>query len=331
MQISALIQVVNYLKDLSSNTILVDGYRKISELLKEASANSEAILREKEELKSFLISTEPDSWGYSSSSLYEKINSGCLFGKAAADRLDKLLSPGYDNKTAGSEINSIVKQLSKFSENIKKFHQLFEMIFPLEAFESGKPCRSSSILLYFEGNLAVNNISDLERYSRLWDNILADFCKLNGNENPAVDICNFNNGNIILEVTADKVTLDSLMSGISSFMKILPDIYKIRKIQYDISLLPLQNNLQTVLDGEVNEIVNKTAQTVAEKVVSGYNEAVGTEEYISGISRSLKQVLSFIEKGGKIEFRSEDDHTEATRILNDSFLIIKELEKIAVK
>jgi hypothetical protein len=331
MQISALIQVINYLKDLSGDSGLIERYRKISDALKDVSAGgTETIMREKEELRTFLISTEPDSWGYSSYCLYEQINAGCLFGRAAADHLENILVPGCDFKAVNSEINSIIKQLSKFSENIKKFHQLFDLIFPAESLaKQEKEINGSSMLLYFEGNLAVHNISDLERYSRLWDNILANFCRLNGNETPAVDICNFNNGNIVLEVTTDTNSFGKLMTGVSDFLKIMPDILNIRKIQKEISLLHLQNDLGIILEEEINDIVNKKSYEVAEVLVKDSQNSV---DNLKGLALSLKQILSFVEKGGKIEFRTaSDNRAEVTRVLNESFLIVRELEKIAVK
>jgi hypothetical protein len=119
------------------------------------------------------------------------------------------------------------------------------------------------------------------------------------------------------------------MTGVSDFLKIMPDILNIRKIQKEISLLHLQNDLGIILEEEINDIVNKKSYEVAEVLVKDQQNSV---DNLKGLALSLKQILSFVEKGGKIEFRTaSDNRAEVTRVLNESFLIVRELEKIAVK
>jgi len=98
MQITALLQVINYLKEISEDSVLLDGYRKLSEKIKEASSNADTdlwpdILQEKDALRGFLLQSDPSYWGYASYSLFENIDKNQLFGKAAATYLDKLISP----------------------------------------------------------------------------------------------------------------------------------------------------------------------------------------------------------------------------------------------
>src|ERR1035437_957309 len=180
MQITALIQVINYLKETSGNQALLEGYKKLIEIVREASEKqqidySEAILKEKEQLRHFFLENDPSDWGYASYSLFDKINKNQLFGKAAADYLENLITPGNnDYKAIYSDLSKKVKLISKLSDTISRFRQLFDQVIPAEIFQFEEEIDiKPSLFIYFEGHLSVQNIADLERYARLWDGILS--------------------------------------------------------------------------------------------------------------------------------------------------------------
>lgn len=335
MQITALLQVVNYLKGLAGDQSFMEMYKKLSDLVREAAKSKEdltpEILRLKEEIKAMQLKNDPTDWGYASYSLFEKINSGRLFGKPAADYIEDLLDHGTRDYTAiNTELNKTIKHFGKFSDNISKFSSLFELIFPLEELNNLEEIERSSLYLYFEGQLNVQSISDLERYSRLWDSILDSFCSLSGKEKPAIEICNFTSGNIVLGVAADKIILDAISAGVDGILSCLPHVLKLRKIQYDLSHLELKYNISELLEEEAGFIISRTATETARKLLS--SDPVNEERLNEAIlARSLKQILSFIEKGGKIEYRSEtgsSDNEGIRRNLNESFRMAKEISSI---
>jgi hypothetical protein len=337
MQITALLQVVNYLKGLAGDQSFLEMYKRLSDLVREAAKSKEdltpEILRLKEEIKAMQLKNDPTDWGYASYSLFEKINSGRLFGKPAADYIEDLLDHGTRDYTMiNTELNKTIKHLGKFSDNISKFTSLFELIFPLEELNNLDEIESrSSIYLYFEGQLNVQSISDLERYSRLWDGILDSFCSLRGEEKPAIEICNFSSGNIVLGIAADKIIRNAISAGVDGIISCLPNVLKIRKIQYEISHLPLKNNVNELLEEEAGFIISRTAAETARKLISADLVNEGSQNTEAILARSLKQILSFIEKGGKIEYKAETGSTDneyIRRNLNESFRIAKEITSI---
>jgi hypothetical protein len=338
MHITALIQVVNYLKDLSGDKSFLEKYQKLSETIKKASEGSdEGIIRsinvQKSELSKFLIKSDPIHWGYASYSLFEKINSEKLFGKPAAQYIEDLLQNGTGNfNSIHAKLTKNIKTLVKFSENINKLTNLFEIILPLgELTSSDKEDLSPSLLLYFEGELSVQSISALERYSRLWDNILTIFCNLAETENPPIDICNIDNGNITLRVSVSKDILVAMMNGITEILSVLPDILKIKKIQLEMSTLPLQNDFSGALEEEIEFIKDEKAISAAMKITDSFPENRNSEESIANLARCLKQIMSFVEKGGKIEYHfpeTGDDVSIPNKVIIESHHIINELRNI---
>jgi hypothetical protein len=340
MQITALIQVINYLKEKSGDTVLLEGYKTLAEMFRETSKNAEAgfspaILKEKDQLRQSLLESDPVNWGYASYSLFEKMNSNHLFGKVAADYLDNLISAdNKDYQVIYNDLSKKIKLISKLSDTLTRFQQMFEQVVPAEIFQSAADKdNKASLFLYFEGPLSVQNIADLERYSRLWDGILSSFYKLTAEENLSLDINSFSNGEVVLGVATEAKTLNAIMEGVVGMVTPLPMILKIRKIQIEMALLPLYNDMNQLLEEEIKSLVNNTALKTAQKLTSDYcsNVSYG-DEMVKDLSPILKQILSFIEKGGKIEFNplpSKPEMAQTNKLLIESFIISRELERLA--
>lgn len=342
MQTTALIQVINCLKEISEDATLLELYKNLMEIINKAIKNPKAdfsaeILKEKNALQNFLIDKDPMDLGYASYCLYESINSDQLFGKAAANYIENLMTPeNKDYKTTHSDLNQRINLISAFSDNMNKIRQMFDQIVPSEVFQVAENNEhKSSLLLYFEGHMAVQNIADLERYARLWDGILGTFSRLTGENNLNLNISNinnFNNGKIVLEVAIEDKTLNSFMSGVVGILSVLPDILKIRQIQLDLALLPLHTDFNELLEEEIQILIDNTSSLAAQKLISGYyNDSINTQEITNELLRSLKQILSFIEKNGKIECNpliSTDDGTIINKKIIESISLANELEKV---
>jgi hypothetical protein len=336
MQITALIQVINYLKTITGDPALLDGYKKLSEIIKDASTKPEEdlsiiIIKEKEQLLNSLLESDPVGWGYASYSLFDKINLNKLFGRSAADSIEKLITPdNNDYKGIYSAFDKKIKILTKLSDNLKGDQQLLDQVIPREVFKpSVKTANKSSLLLYFEGHLSVNNVDDLERYSRLWGGILSTFSKLTGEENLSLDINNLSNSNLLLSVSIEDKTISALAAGVTGIVSLLPLILKIRKIQSEILNFSLYNDLNDLLEEEIANVIDESAWDTSKNLSSSSgNNSYNEEEMTDELFIALKQILSFIEKGGKIEFapRMPDPEISNTnKILIESIPISIEL------
>lgn len=337
MQITALIQVINYLKEKSGDPLLLEGYKKLSDAVKEVTKNpdtdsTEKMMKEKESLQKYLWESDPVEWGYTAYCLFEKINTNHLFGKTAADWLEKNVRPSAKSYSSlDSDLTKKIKHIGKLSDSLGKLIQLFDQVIPAEVLlpdpdNISKP----TLILHFEGALQVKDISDLERYSRLWDTILNTFADLSGEESLTLDISSFNNGNIVLGIVIHEKTLGAIMEGVSQTLASLPLLLRIRKVQNELTQLPVNEGIVDMLEDEAQYLVNQSAFTAAQKVAFKFqNEATDTEAAITSLARALKQIQSFIDKGGKIEFKpaKPTDETEAlNKTLNESFGIARELE-----
>jgi hypothetical protein len=340
MQLSALIQVINYLKRTSENPVLLEGYKKLTELVREASGNKQGdfstkILKEKKQLQNLLLESDPSTLGYAPYILFMKINKNQLFGKAAADYLENLISPeNKDYPAIYSDLNKKVKQISILSGNLNQFRPLFEHVLPVEVLQSaGETIKKTSLYIYFEGNISVQSLTDMERYARLCDGILDTFSRLTGEETLMLDIIGLKNGNISLSVASEGKTLNVLIKGVLEMITVLSHILKIREIQIELSRLPVSNDLNDIMQEEIQSLINRRALESAEILTSNhFNDTFYADEMTDDIACSLKQLLSFVEKGGKIEYKPlvpSPEANETNKKLIESFKIANELEKTA--
>lgn len=330
MEIKSLYRVIKYVREMSDNSSVKSLLSQIYDLVNEASNKpdedfSTAIHQKKKELQSCFIKNDPVHWGYESYSLFMKINSGKLLGKKASDHLEEILTLDY--KSAASEIRRFSEQYFSFIENLNSLGIIFDSIIPedqLAHVDNDKMIMS--LFLYFEGPLKIKSIAELERYSRLWDGILESFSKLTAESISPLDIFSFNSGNTVLGVKAGERTIRALMEGVSGILDSLPATLKIRQLQQDISALNLSKSINELLDKEIINCLDNSSYMAAREISEKYSSGEHNEQLIMEISRSLKQVLSFIEKGGRLEFDSPDfdDAGTANRLLNETLNLLQD-------
>jgi hypothetical protein len=340
MQISALIQLLKFLIERSNDPSLVESYSRLAKTIKDDPGNkgrnlTSQIEKEKELLCELLIKTDPTGWGYSSYRLFTQLNSDRLFGKQAAEHIESLFTPGQeDYRLIHSEILKKIKLMSRLSDTMNRFLQNLDQLMPAELMTGNTSQRNDlTMFLYFEGRLSVKSIQDMERYSRLWTGILNAFCGLIGSGSLDLEIISYNEGNFTLGLAAEDKILKAVIEGVTGILSSLPLIMKIRKTQADIARLPLKKDVNALLEEEIQNLINQKALELATELVQQVNKH--NSEYtslIDDISRSLKQMLNFVERGGKFEFRSGLSASETAivnKILTDSYALAYELDQFS--
>jgi len=332
---------MNYLKQVSEGGVLLGKYHELEEVLKEASKNPEKdfleeIKNAKEQLVSLLLQNDPASLGHDGYRLFEIIDHHKVFGKPAAEYLEKLLtSKKRDFRAIHTELNKKIKILTKQSGAITRFYEIFDQVILTDLFNiSQKDDIASGLYLFFEGSVAVRNINDLERFTRIWDGILQSFTELTGFDKQELEFGNLQNGFIVLGVITESVTLEAFMKGTIGILNSLNLIKKIRKVQAEIAPLPLSTNYSELLEDEIMGVINQSATFVAEELVEEYFQGGRgeVERVTENIGRSLKQILNFIEKGGKIECKpapETKDGEALNKSLVEAFLSLKQSDFIS--
>jgi len=337
MQIQFFIQVMNFLKQIADNGIILEKYKQMETLLRTGLTEpgkdlDNEIVSVKEQLRLILLENDPAELGYSACRLIEKMDQQEVFGKVAADFLSEIPETGIDYRKFASGIAKKVKALNKHIRIISGFFEVFDQVLLAELLGPAEgSLEKPGLYIFFENQVAVKNFKDLEKFTRIWDDIIESFTGLTGGAPHEIEFCTLKDETIILGINTDPRSMEAMIRGTTGIISLIEPIVKIRKIQEEMSHLQLQYDYRSMLEEEMEWFVDNEARKLAGEVYADFRQE-SNELYSDGIrnlTRALKQVYSFIQKGGKLEyvFLPEDlDSAELNRQLMAAFRSIAGLD-----
>ncbi len=337
MQIQFFIQVMNYLKQISESGVILEKYSALRDALKKGAAEpgpdvDEEVYNAREQLRLILLDNDPAELGYSAYRVIERIDRQKVFGKEAADFLQEIPAHNIEYRKLSIELGKKVKALSQLLKTIQGFYEVFDQFFLAEILGPGEGDYSHpGLYIYFEKQVTVKSFKDLERFTRIWDDIIGSFSNLTGGDHHEIDYCNLMDETIILGINTDEPTMVAMIKGTSGIVNLVNPVVKIRKIKEELTQLNLQNDYQDVLDEEVELLIDREASLIANELYETYYSKENGENDIvrMDLIRALKQVFSFIQKGGKLEYIHEPEaleKEELNKLLIDAFRRIKDLD-----
>jgi len=176
------------------------------------------------------------------------------------------------------------------------------------------------LFLSFDEGTFFQNLNLLEKFCRIWNRILMSFMYLTGETIKPTLIYDIKPRSISfsLEPEAIKALTTSACKVLIGYKKVL----EIRKLQLEVNTLNLHNKyeLENLLEDEVINIVDILSFQVSSELVESYDfhKKIRKEELRRNIQIALKQIVNFIEKGGKIE----STHSREIHDLNEKIIVI---------
>ncbi|MFZ5941667.1 MAG: hypothetical protein ACOYXB_13925 [Bacteroidota bacterium] len=338
MNLVHLLKVLNFLKQIADDGIILKKYRELEALLKSAEETTDRelvnrIYHTREQLRLLLNETNPDGLEYNAYLLLNKIDRFGTLGKIGAD---------YLQETAAEDVN-----YTQFYRNMKEkadaleqillmssdFTQVFEKNLQTELIgEKTDAAQLPVLYLYFENQVKIGRLSDLERYSRIWSGILESFSTLSGLEKLEVELCSMNGEVVEMGILIDHRTMEIIVRGVMSMLNLSGMVVKMRQIAEELTGMHLKNDYRMMLEDEAKYYINQEAEIIASDLITRYSaaEQAGREDVLPALTRSLKQILSFIEKGGRMEYRRLSEtlnKDELNRTLNASYRSFELLEE----
>jgi len=307
MQVQYLKEVVSYLEKLTDENNLIKNYEQFCKTLQKAESldKGEAIKMVNKDIENILFihqQIEPHNWCYVKYEIYKEINKDGLWGQDAITKLktsfdiDKLDIPTMIETAKG-----MTSDLKKIYKNLLSVQSLNNICNNIKILENGR----NMIYIYFTGNVSIKDLNDLEKYSRIWNAILLNFCQLVGETETEIAIDDIDSYSNSIAVSSGVKTTKALAFAVKEMLEIYNWIYKVRNIQSDVMLLNLNDNIIYLLEQEVDKYINEHYMSITERLLND-NEKNGDEEICRSILMSLKQIIDFIEKGGRIDFKPEE-------------------------
>ena len=189
----------------------------------------------------------------------------------------------------------------------------------------------STFTIIFKDKIQIHSFSELEKYSRVWDKIIHSFLSITGCELDEAKIIAYNSESYSYTIEVPLVFVICIETAIIDVLDTYKKLVEIRKLKYEIRSLNLSENLLDQLELEVRGIIDTTTAATIERLMDAANvNYIDANDVFTNCQTSSKLLLSFIEKGGLIEFAITDNevaNNQADRI-KLLFNTIRELEKI---
>ena len=261
----------------------------------------------------------------------KKINRDRLLGRKAVHRI--LLVFQFHNANPfeeAREIEQIIEDYNLLNIELSTLSKSLDTILHDSNDDAENTQTNSYNLLFltFEEGTFFQNLTLLEKFCRIWNRILMSFTYLTGELVKPTLIYDIKPRSISfsLEPEAIKALTTSASKVLIGYKKVL----EIRKLQLEVNNLNLHNKyeLENLLEDEVVNIVDILSFQVSTKLVQTYDlrKKIRKEEIRKNIQIALKQIVNFIEKGGKIE----STHSREMSDLNEKIIVllknIKDLE-----
>lgn len=335
MKLNVIIEIIDFIKNELNSKPIVTGYENLISVLKKIAGNPvKDHTDELEEVRSSLIRTlkesEPSDWAYSKYKLFLDIDRDCIIGQRAVQKLNSIFDSNLANPIGISK--EIKKILNNTNRVLKTNPDTLDF---LSSFSKSKTSNTEKTLLtlFFEGTTSVNTINDIERYSRIWDNIIRDFALLTMQTDCESFIESIDKDSMVLCIKNGDKILEYLSYGTGKIIETFSTILRIRKIQLEAVQMTLNSEINEMLEAEVLNTTNSISRMAVTEMMemNNRNDQDQNEEVFRTVQKSLKLILDFIEKGGKIECqitRNSQEIYQRNQLLLTAYRLVNEIGEI---
>jgi len=341
MQLHRLIDISKEIGNIFKQNELLKKYNNIVNYCQELAnnANNEEIknqlLLEKSEIIEIHNQIEPLLWHDLSFDCLHSAREQQLLGRDFISKINHILANNNTNYSRMTEEVTIVSdQSKKWLQEVEDFIQNskgWNARLPEYLTNNENKC---SIKIFFTNNTFIKTLQELERNTRIWNNIFNAFVQLAEHSTQELYVYTIEQGFLIIKAPC-KVT-EAFASAIVEILASHHKLLEIRKIRIDLDSLNLNNQqeIEKLLNNETVIQVDQTAYELSNQLVENYlNDNRNKKEITDNISVSIKQIMNFIEKGGRLDIdclENKEVVTKKTDIIN-LFSRITELEEDMIK
>ncbi|ELY5145982.1 hypothetical protein SM738_004662, partial [Vibrio vulnificus] len=243
---------------------------------------------------------------------------------------DILFRNNLDIANAHSELSKIVQELSN---GISRSDQIQTQLKPLisAGVEDETPAEDVMIRVHFQNDVAFENVCDFKKWGTVWWEIGRGIAIAHDSSPEAVKVVGAQKGSIIIELATVAAIATTASTIILSALKVAERVLAIRKQVEEIKNLKLSNKkLEVELEKEADQEKKKGLEAINEEITINLNlTADGDGEKIKVLSKAVKNLVDFVEKGGEVDFVASENAENAEKLeqLKVNFSEIKRLEK----
>ena len=218
-----------------------------------------------------------------------------------------------DNKDAN-------KYKNYFSQYYQKISQINQLNTIANTFSTNFPrkeiSKSDGLSIYFREGVSVEYLNELSKASNHWNQIIHCFGRLASDANNKAKIETIEKGSIIMTITAATGIIIALSKAYNSVLNVILKTYEVKKKALELKNLKLANldKAIDILEKQSELNVKQQSDKIAKQLLEEYKETDTETE--NALFLSIRRLIRFINKGGKLEPKFLNETIESNPELN---------------
>jgi hypothetical protein len=340
MQVREFIEVLNYIEESIKKHDLIGEYQKLVLALEQIRTapnpdSSKNVNLLEDEIIRIQAEIEPQNWNYTKRKILHEYDSNGLLGQKAVGRILLIFSDyAADPSSIQNELQGIINQLSDILRNVEI---LKNSLLPLNTDRADASPDVNTIQLIFQGQAAIENIDQLEKYAHDWRLILHNFSRLISESAAPAQIKSIQEGSTVIVVIGTPGMVIAIGWIVNKILDLYERILKLKKASLEIKNLELGNKKleQELVDAEKQQIKHEVEKATHELLEKYQEQIVGNDKHEIGnqLNSSVRDIYNFVVNGGRVEITqtgdSENSDSSNTTNLDQRYSSIKnEIEKV---
>ncbi|MBO2671178.1 hypothetical protein [Shewanella algae] len=336
MQISELLQLSFWIDENIKNTQIAQKYQALQAGIQQnVNARNNQPKQPFKSQKDSLIETikvlSTKGLTYQQEDILSQLNITQNIGENGVARVERILyENSLDVATAAAEISKITQEIAAA---IQKSDQIKAAIKPLipTSEEDDKEAGSVIMRVHFQNEVGMDNVTDFKKLGNYWWEIGRGIAMAHDCAPEDIKVVGASKGSIIIDLAVAAAIATTTSTIILSALKVADRVLTIRKKVEEIKSLKLNNQkLEIDLAKEAEREKKEGLDKITIKIAKNLKiETNGDGEKIKVLEKSVKNLIDFVEKGGEVDFFTENSSEDEPEIklLKHNFDEIKKLEK----
>jgi hypothetical protein len=214
---------------------------------------------------------------------------------------DILYKNVIDIATSAAKFKEIIQ---KINQGIQKTQQIKSGLTDIVTEAEFETNQNVLVRVSFRGDAGIHNISDFKEYGCIWFEIGYGVALAHNLPPEEIKIIGASTGSIILELVVVCAIAKTISTIILSALKVAERILDIQKKAEEIRALKIKNDKVAIeLEKESEAEKKNGVENIVQEVMSLLKiEADKEGDKIPALSKSIGNLVTFIEKGGNVDF-----------------------------
>jgi len=317
MQVQELLKLINWIEENITANQIIQKYTALQNGMNQnVSARNNRPKQPFDTQKEALIAVLPkinfDQLSFEQINLLEKLEIKDSIGVKGAEIIEDILyKKSLDIAAAAQEITQITQKITAANTKFTAIKTSLDSVF--DSFEDEEiPDGSVFMRVYFSGDSAIKDVSQLKRLGGLWYDIGRGIAMVNGKSPEDFKIVGAQKGSVILELIVLAKIATSVSVILLAGLKVTEKVIDILKKAEELKKLKLGNkkiaiDLEKEAEKERTEgVKNITAEIVKKLKLKPKEEG----DKVTALEKSIKNIIDFTEKGGLIDFIQPNEEAE---------------------